>query len=204
MKKLVLIGGGGLSSEVAEVAAQNNFDVIGYVDFCETGSDLTYLGDPEIYFASKDKPQFVFPAFGAVDRKGLLRRSESLKKLNGFIIPALISSNAYVSSSVKIGAGVFVSHGVVINPNTCIEDFCIINTGTTIGHNVTISDGSIISGHVFIGGASNIGTNTLVGPGVTIMHSVDVGAEVVVSVGSTVGRDLPDGKTTLPLLSKYV
>lgn len=204
MNELVLIGGGGLSSEVAEVATQNNFDVIGYVDFCETESDLTYLGDPEKYFASSDRARFVFPAFGAVDRKGLLRRSKSLKKLNGFTIPALISSTAYVSASVKLGAGVFVSHGVIINPNTRIEDFCIINTSTTIGHNVKVSECSIISGHVFIGGASSIGANTLVGPGVTIMQSVDIGSEVIVSVGSTVGRDIPNGKTTLPILSKHV
>ena len=204
LKKIVLIGGGGLSSEVAEVATQNGFSVIGYVDACKTGSSLTYLGEPEVYFASKDKPDFVFPAFGAVDRKGLLMRSLSLKNLSGFTIPSLVSPHSYVSSSVTLGMGVFVSHGVVINPNTSVEDFSIINSGSIIGHNVTVSMCSIISGQVFIGGASNIGANTLIGPGVTIMHSIDIGSEVIVSIGSTVARDIPDGKTTLPVMSKYV
>ena len=35
LKKLVLIGGGGFSSEVAEVAVQNGFEVIGYVDMVQ-------------------------------------------------------------------------------------------------------------------------------------------------------------------------
>ena len=123
MKTLVLIGGGGFSSEVAEVAIQNDFDVIGYVDECKTGSDLTYLGKLEDYFSNNVKPEFVFPAFGAVDRKGVLNRTANLKTLDGFLIPTLISSHAYVSNSVKLGIGVFVSHGVVINPNTNIDDF---------------------------------------------------------------------------------
>jgi len=204
LKKLVLIGGGGFSSEVAEVAIQNGFDVIGYVDFVQTGSDLPYLGTHEDYFSNSIQAEYVFPAYGAVDRKGMLRRSATLVTMSGVNIPALVSSHAYVSSSVKLGRGAFISHGVVVNPNTNIGDFSIINSGTTIGHNVIVSNFSIISGNVFVGGGCKIGENTLVGPGVTIMQSVDIGSEVVVSVGSTVGRDVPDGKTTLPSLSKYV
>ena len=204
LKKLVLIGGGGFSSEVAEVAVQNGFEVIGYVDMVQTDSDLRYLGVPEDYFSSNAQPEFVFPAFGAVDRKGLLRRSAKLAVMGDFNVPALVSSHAYISSSVKLGRGAFISHGVVVNPNTYIGDFSIVNSGTTIGHNVIVSNFSIISGNVFVGGGCKIGENTIVGPGVTIMQSVDIGSEVVLSVGSTVGRNVPDGKTTLPSLSKYV
>ena len=204
MKKLVLIGGGGFSSEVAEVAVQNGFEVIGYVDMVQTDSDLRYLGTPENYFLNNTQPEFVFPAYGAVDRQGLLRRSVKLELMTDANVPALVSSHAYISSSVKLGRGSFISHGVVVNPNANIGDFSIINSGTTIGHNVIVSKFSIISGNVFVGGGCKIGANTIVGPGVTIMQSVNVGSEVVVSVGSTVGRDIPDGKTTLPSLSKYV
>jgi sugar O-acyltransferase (sialic acid O-acetyltransferase NeuD family) len=204
LKELVLIGGGGFSSEVFEVAVQNGFEVIGYLDLVETESDLRYLGLPEDYFSSNAKPEFVFPAYGAVDRKGLLRRSAKLAAIGGFNIPSLVSSNAYISSSVTLGRGAFISHGVVVNPNSYIGDFSIVNSGTTIGHNVIVSDFSIISGNVFVGGDCKIGKSTLVGPSVTIMQSIDIGSEVVLSVGSTVGRNVPDGMTSLPSLSKYV
>tara|TARA_B110000027_G_C16043398_1_gene266511 strand:- start:243 stop:857 length:615 start_codon:yes stop_codon:yes gene_type:complete len=204
LKSLVLIGGGGFSAEVAEVAIQNGFEVLGYVDIRKTESGLNYLGEPDVYLYSNDPPKFIFPAFGAIDRKGLLRRSSSLRNLSGFIIPSLISPHAYVSKSVIIGKGVFVSHGVVINPNTLLEDFSIINSGSIIGHDVKVSECSIVSGNVFVGGDSNIGANTLIGPSVSIMNSVNVGSEVIVSIGSVVGRNVPDGKTTLPILAKYV
>ena len=204
LKQLVLIGGGGFSSEVAEVAAQNGFNVIGYVDTIKTDSDLNFLGTPEDFFSSNFQPEFVFPAYGAVDRKGLIRRTAKLAEMDDINIPALVSTHSYVSGSVKFGRGAFISHGVIVNPNTYIGDFSIINSGTIVGHNVEVSNYSIISGNVFIGGGSRIGESSLVGPGVTIMQSVNIGSEVIVSVGSTVGRNVPDGKTTLPSLSKYV
>ena len=44
MNEIILIGGGGFSAEVAEVAEQNNYKVIGYVDSEKTSSCLKYLG----------------------------------------------------------------------------------------------------------------------------------------------------------------
>lgn len=204
LKKLVLIGGGGFSSEVAEVAVQNSFDVIGYVDSKKTASSHAFLGTPESYFARERSIDFVFPAYGAVDRKGLLRRAASLGGLTEANIPFLVSEHAYVSKSVKLGRGAFVSHGVVINPEANIGNFSIINSGSIIGHNVAIGDYSIVSGNAFVGGGCAIGSNTLVGPGAVIMQSLSIGSEVIVSIGSVVVRSIPSGKTTLPSPSKYV
>ena len=40
MKNIVLIGGGGFSSEVADIAIQNGFNVLGYTDNIRTASSL--------------------------------------------------------------------------------------------------------------------------------------------------------------------
>jgi sugar O-acyltransferase (sialic acid O-acetyltransferase NeuD family) len=203
-KNIILIGGGGFSYEIAEVAILNNYNVLGYVDFQETDSDLSYLGLPDAYFARRDKDDYFFPAYGAVDRKGLLRRSESLNDISGLNIPSLVSPNAHVSSNVEIGAGVFLAHGVVVNQKAKIRDFCIVNTNSVIGHDVQLGKYSIVSGNVFIGGGAVIGSNSILGPGANIMQSINIGSNVVVSFGSNVGRDVPDGKTTRPTLAKFI
>ena len=204
MKNIVLIGGGGFSSEAAEIAIQNGFNVLGYIDNSKTASSLNYLGTEYDYFKIHNSEDYIFPAFAAVNRKGLVQRSLNLEKYKNFKIPSLVSKFAYVSDSVKIGKGVLVSHGVIINPESDIQDFSIINCRSTIGHNVTISKFSIISGHVFIGGSSVIGSQTLIGPGANIMHATRVGDNVVVSIGACVARKIPNGKTTIPKLSKYI
>lgn len=204
MKNIVLIGGGGFSSEVADIAIQNGFNVLGYIDKIRTASKFKYLGTEDDYFKTHNPEDFIFPSFAAVNRKGLVKRALDLEKYKNLKIPSLISKFAYVSDGVKIGKGVLVSHGVIINPESDIQDFSIINCRSTIGHNVTISEFSIISGHVFIGGSSFIGSRTLIGPGANIMHATKVGNDVVVSIGACVARKIPDGKTTIPKLSKYI
>jgi sugar O-acyltransferase (sialic acid O-acetyltransferase NeuD family) len=204
MKNIALIGGGGFSSEVADIAIQNGFNVLGYTDKIKTASSLKYLGTEDDYFKIHNPEDFIFPSFAAVNRKGLAKRALDLEKYKNLKIPSLVSKFAYVSDSVKIGKGVLVSHGVIINPESDIQDFSIINCRSTIGHNVTISEFSIISGHVFIGGSSFIGSRTLIGPGANIMHATRVGNDVVVSIGACVARKIPDGKTIIPRLSKYI
>lgn len=204
MKNIVLIGGGGFSSEVADIAIQNGFKVLGYIDNSKTASSLKYLGTENDYFKNHNPEVYIFPAFAAVNRKGLVQRSIKLEKYKNLKIPSLVSKFAYVSDSVKIGKGVLISHGVIINPESDIQDFSIINCRSTVGHNVTISKFSIISGHVFIGGSCFIGSKTLIGPGVTIMHATSIGKNVVVSIGGCVARKIPDGKTIIPKLSKYI
>jgi sugar O-acyltransferase (sialic acid O-acetyltransferase NeuD family) len=204
LNRIVLIGGGGFSSEVLEVAIQNNFEVLGYIDNAKTKSDLKYLGNEDDYLPTHNPNDFIFPAFAAVDRKGLARRARILDQFKNYKIPSLISKSATLSKSVKVGRGVFISHGVIINPNSNINDFSIINCRSTIGHNVDISNNTIISGHVFVGGSSKIGEKTLIGPGVTIMHSVNIGKNVIVSIGTVIGRKVPDNKTVVPKISKYI
>ena len=204
MKKIILIGGGGFSSEVAEIAEHNGYEVLGYVDSSKTSSNLNYLGTEEVYFKTHDPENYIFPSFAAVDRKGIINRSSNIQKYKNFKIPSLISKFSNVSKDVKIGKGVLISHGVIINPGANIKDFSIINCRSTIGHNVIISELSIISGHVFIGGSSFVGSSSLIGPGVNIMQSISIGEKVVVSIGACVARNVPDGKTVIPNMSKYI
>ena len=92
----------------------------------------------------------------------------------------------------------------VLDIGANIGEFSIINSGSIIGHDVFLSDFSIISGKVFLGGGCKIGENSLIGPGVTVLQNINIGSEVIVSVGSTIGRNIPNGKTTLPVLSRVV
>lgn len=202
MKKLVLVGGGGFSYEIAEVAAMNGFSVVGYYGDERTDSMLRYLGQFQPSDLSDSDYEYIFPAFGAVDRKGMERRSQNLEVFSKFRVPTLISSRAQISKSAVISRGVYVAHGAIVNPNTEIGEFCIINSNTTIGHDVRVGRNTIISGNVFIGGGCTIGHSSLFGPGVTTLHSLEIGSKVILSLGSIIGRNVPEGKTSAPVLSK--
>lgn len=203
MKRLALIGGGGFSLEIAEVALMNGWEIVGYFALAKSSSEYRYLGKFDYLIKPDFAFEYIFPAWGAVDRVGLRNRSEEVRRLSErWVVPDMISPRAIVSPSVVIGRGSYIAHGVVINPKSRIGDFTVINTNSTIGHDVQIGNDSIVSGNVFIGGGSKIGKRTLIGPGATVLHSINIGSDVIVSLGTTIGRDVPDGKTAVPNLAK--
>jgi sugar O-acyltransferase (sialic acid O-acetyltransferase NeuD family) len=179
------------------------FEIVGYFDEIKTFSEYQYLGIFNDLNALAIEFDYIFPAYGAVDRIGVRKRADNVLRLSQqWTVPALISPKAIISKSVEIDNGTYIAHGAVINPKVRIGKNSVINTNSTIGHDVKIGDGSIISGNVFIGGGCEIGERTLIGPGASILHSITIGSDVIVSLGSTVGRSVPDGKTTFPNLAK--
>jgi len=204
LKKLVLVGGGGFSCEIAEVAEMTGFSVIGYYGDERTNSMLKYFGKFNHNILSDHDFEYIFPAYGAVDRMGIEKRSQNLEVISRFRVPSLISPKAQISKSAVIAEGVYIAHGAIVNPNAEIGKFCIINSNSTIGHNVRIGKNTIISGNVFIGGGCSIGDSSLVGPGVTTLHSLKIGSRVIISLGSVIVRSVPDGKTSVPTPSKIL
>ena len=204
MKKIILIGGGGFSAEVAEVAELNNYKVLGYVDKQKTSSSLAYLGKPSDIIPKTDNSVFFFPAFGAIDRKTINSRADSLSDYTTLNIPSLVSPYAIVSKNVKIAKGVFIAHGVILNSEALVGDFSIINSAAVIGHNVNLENNVVISGNAFIGGGCNVGERTLIGPGALILQSLNIGSEVIISIGSVIGRNVPNKKTSAPSISRII
>jgi UDP-perosamine 4-acetyltransferase len=111
----------------------------------------------------------------------------------GFDLITAIHPQAVVARSVKLGRGVSIMAGVVVNPAVVIGDNVILNSHCTVEHDCVIGDhvhiapGAILSGAVEIGRLSHIGT------GASIRQGVHIGERVVVGVGSVVVSDVPDG-----------
>ena len=203
-KKLILYGGGGFYNEVSEVARALDFDIIGYVDEFRTSCSLKYLGGPDELEKLLTDGSYVFPSFGAVDRKSLRNRTLRLNNLHKFEVPNLISPHAIVSDNVKFGGGVFVAHGAVLNSGCFIGKFCIVNTSSVVGHGAKIMDNTIIAGKVFIGGNTEVGPGSLIGPGANVLQGLSIGSDTIISFGASVARNVATGKTVAPILSKVL
>jgi UDP-3-O-[3-hydroxymyristoyl] glucosamine N-acyltransferase len=78
---------------------------------------------------------------------------------------------SYVSSSVKLGEGVFIGAFAYIGENVTIGNQVKIFPQVFIGNNVTIEDNSIIH------------------PGVKIYHDCKIGRQVTIHAGTVIGSD---------------
>jgi N,N'-diacetyllegionaminate synthase len=114
-----------------------------------------------------------------------------------FILPTIVSPEAYVSKYASIGAGTIVMHGATVNAKAILGENCIINSHSIIEHGVHIGDHCHISTGVILNGGTRVGSNSFIGSGTLSKEGVSVGENCIVNLGSVIRRDIPDHTTYL-------
>jgi len=105
---------------------------------------------------------------------------------------SVISQNAYVHNSVKIGEGTSIIHGVVINILAKIGKHVIINSNATVEHDVIIHDFVHIAQNAVCSGGCEIGEGTYIGPGAVVMPGVKVGKWSKISPNAVITKHIAD------------
>ena len=191
MKEIILIGGGGHCKSVIDIIELGGeFHIIGIVDKSKyLGSKL--LGYPYIG-TDNDLPELVKVYKYALITIGHIKSSTLRVKLfnlavkTGFVLPKIISPNAYVSNHSSVGNGTVVMHNSVVNVNTFIGDNCIINTKALVEHDCTISSHCHISTNVTINGGVTVGSGCFIGSCVTVKELSDINKNSFIKAGSLV------------------
>ena len=196
-KGLALIGGGGFSKEIAEVARLRGYAVEATYSSQPTAQVGRYRGYLDALLA--DRAEFAGVAL-AVSRAAITARAEIIAWLDehGFPCPALVSPHAIVSEGVEVGAGAFVAHGTIVNVDARLGRFCVVNTGAIIGHDAGIGENTTISPGAFIGGRCAIGADALVGPLAKVLQGLKVGDRAMIGMDCNVLRTLPDDAVVWP------
>lgn len=103
-----------------------------------------------------------------------------------------IHPSAQIGKNVIIGKGVAVMAGAVINPDSILEDFVIINTRASLDHDGLVKSFSSLAPSVVTGGQVKIGSFTAIGIGATILHGIKIGQHTVIGAGALVLKDCGD------------
>lgn len=192
--KLLLIGGGGHCRSVLDcVLSLNYYDDIGIVDF---DSSISMLSIPVIG-CDDDLPTLksngwtnAFVTVGSIGSTALRRKIYDKLIKMGFQCPSIIDSSANIANNVKVGEGVFIGKGAIINTGTKIGNCAIVNTGSIIEHDCSIGDVSHISTGSTLCGQVVIGNDTHVGAGAVVRQCVTIGDNTIIGAGSVVVKDI--------------
>ncbi|MFH1983039.1 MAG: DapH/DapD/GlmU-related protein [Pseudomonadota bacterium] len=117
-------------------------------------------------------------------------------------LTGLISKDARISASVKIGKGCVVQSGVRLLPDVTLGMCCKINVDVTIHHDCSVGDfctlapGSRLLGNVTLADEVFVGAGAIVLPGVTVAKGAVVGA------GAVVISDVAPGATVVGVPAK--
>jgi len=136
-------------------------------------------------------------AFVAIgDNTARRRLGDELQAL-GYELVNAVSPSAVVSPSARLGVGVAVMAGVVINADAEIEDLAIVNTAATIDHDCRVGVAAHVAPQCGLAGNVEVGVCTFVGVGSSVIPGVHIGDHVMVGAGAVVISDVDDGATVV-------
>jgi sugar O-acyltransferase (sialic acid O-acetyltransferase NeuD family) len=188
--RLSVVGAGGHSLEVVDLAVACGHEVVGIVDDARegihpnTGLPIRKMIDP------RDTDGVVI-AIGDADA-----RAVAFERLgNTYKLPTLVHPTATVSPSARLGTGVQVMQNVVVNALAVVGDDCILNVGCHVAHECSVGQHTHLAPGSRLGGQSNVGGRCLVGTNSVVLPRVTVGYRAIVGAGAVVTRDVDDGTT---------
>lgn len=201
MEKLIIIGAGGHARSCADILIQNNeYDIVGCVDRSYNGSDRAFLNigthlipvvgnDDMLEELFRKGIRRVFIALGNNNvRRKLYEKTVDI----GFSPINIISKYSVISPTAKLGNGICVMAGAVINVNTVIGNDCIINTNCSLDHDCIVGAHCHIAPGTAVSGTVCIGNNVQLGTGTSVIDGLTIGDGAFIGAGSVVVKDIPE------------
>jgi UDP-perosamine 4-acetyltransferase len=171
------------------------------VDWCIGVSDaLTCLGIPVLHGDEqlvRLRAEGYRLAFVAIGSNSLRHRLATMALALDFELINAISPLAVISPSARLGFGIAVMAGVVINADAIIENLAIINTGACVDHDCKIREGAHVGPTCGLAGSVIVGPYSFLGIGTKVIPGAVIGANVVIGAGAVVINDIPDGMTAI-------
>jgi UDP-perosamine 4-acetyltransferase len=198
------MGAGGHAKILVEILRSlGGWELVGFTDQRPELKGSTFMGVPILGddgLLPALRAEGVDEAFIGV---GAIRDVSARKKLfalatgYGFEMITLVHLSAYVAPSARLGQGVAVLPGAVVNTDVRLGDNVTAYSGAIVEHDCVIGDHVHLSPGVHLAGGVHIEPEAFVGIGASIIQGIRVGAGAVIGAGAAVVRDVPAGCTVV-------
>ena len=199
MKKLVILGAGGLARELADAVVAINkktqtFEVLGYLDdeeelIGQKRLQLHVLGTVDWLAEHKSDDLYTIPAVGNGYSREKLSRAAGQYSAP---LATIIHPRAIVGSGCSIEAGAFIAAGCVITVSVSLGKCVLVNMSCTIAHDVRVGNYVSIHPGARISGEVSIGDYALIGTQAAVLNKCTIGRGAAVAMGAVVAHDVPD------------
>ena len=204
-KNVIVLGAGGHAKVVIELLRASGYQV----DYCVGSQDSAnncmgvpvLIGDEHLKDLRENGYSLVFPAIGSNSLRARLGKYV-LELGYGFV--NAISPAAIISSSVKLGRGVAIMAGAVVNAESQISDLAIINTGAAVDHDCHIGFAAHCAPRTALAGCVRVGDLAFLGIGVSVIPGITIGENSTIGAGATVVSDIPRGVVAVGIPAKII
>ena len=187
--RIVIIGAGGFSAEVADMLRTLGHTVIGYFD--ENLAVQAGYGEdsPPVVNSLEDLPSDSVAAWAIGD--GVARKRLWRSVSDRFEMPLFAHPSACVSPAASLGRGTLVMQNVVVSANARVGDCSILNVACYVAHDCTVGDFVHLASGVQMGGGSSVGEGGMCGTNSTLLPYTTIGEWSTCGAGAVVNKDIP-------------
>jgi sugar O-acyltransferase (sialic acid O-acetyltransferase NeuD family) len=195
LKPLIVLGAGGHAKVLIAALLAGPAKILGIAERAGSDKMSDVLGVPVLGDDSsvlQHAPQDILLVNGVGSTSFTERRQKLFEKFAalGYHFATVLHPTATIASDVRLGEGVQVMAGAIIQPGTTVGDNCILNTKTSIDHDCQIAAHVHIAPGSTISGDTRIGEGTFIGAGAVVIQGIEIGRRCMVAAGAVVIHDL--------------
>lgn len=194
---IVIVGSAGHAKVIIDIVEkEQRFELIGLIDSTrqlgETTLRYPVLGSEEdLNRLCKDESiEGGLIAIGDNWQRHLVAEKIS-SMIPDFRFVTAIHPSAQIGRNVEIARGTVIAAGAVVNPDSRIGAFCIVNTNSSLDHDCEMRDFSSLAPGVAVAGKVTVGEFSAICLDAAVGNGVVIGAHTVVGAGSVVLKDIP-------------
>lgn len=208
LKRLVIVGAGGLGREVAWLVNDINkenltWDLVGFIDDGKTGHTVEgypIIGKLDDIFKLDPLPAAVIAIADAKIRAKIY----GVLSQKGIEFATLIHPSVVMSEYVSIGNGSVICAGTIITTNVKLGNACILNLGCFIGHDTVLDDFVSLMPGANIAGEVTVGRGTYFGLNSAVINRINIGSWSTIGAGATVITNIPDKVTAVGVPARVI
>lgn len=199
-KNIIIIGASGHAKVIIDIIEQiNKFNIVGLIDSFKPIDFKIFKY--KVIGREEDIPKL---ALKYNFNKGIIAigdnwtRKKMYHKIKNiypeFDYISAIHPKAIIGKHVTIGKGTVIMAGVIVNSDSKIGRFCILNTKASLGHDGNLKKFASLAPNSTVGGNVKIGTCTAICIGTNILQNIIIGKYTIIGAASLVNRNIPDYK----------
>lgn len=201
-KPLVLIGGGGHASVLADILIGQGRDIVAVISPDDLSSRAVFAGLTHLT-QDEEVKRFLPESVHLVNGIGMLPRSMLRQRVNqqflelGYQFETVIASDAHVSRFATIHSGAQILSGARVQTGAVIGEHTIVNSGALVEHDCQIGAYNHIAPHAALCGGISSEELVFIGAGAVICPGVSLGRKCIVGAGVTIRSDVLAGITAV-------
>lgn len=204
---MLILGAKAFAKQLIGAIDESSFEQLAFFDDINLENDL-FLNRFPVFHTLEEGKEFLKScgykfALGTGNPK--VRELLANKGLEmGGELTSVISPNADISQFSKIGNGVSILAGAIVEADAEVGEGTLVNINAAITHDCKIGSFCEVCPGVNILGNVTIGSTTFIGSGAIIYPGVTVGNNVTIGAGTVVTKDIPDNATVVGIPGRII